>query len=125
MVNDSRLTGRPARLLLLAFTVRFTRPRPRGSLTAHHGFSLVEVLVAIGLLATAIVSLAHLFAAATRANRDAGDTTWATVLAAQKIEELRSDPFPEPLTAQSVDYLDADGNRLDDPGSTRRAYTRR
>ena len=105
--------------------MRFTRPRPRGSLAAHHGFSLVEVLVAIGLLATAIVSLAHLFAAATRANREAGDTTWATVLAAQKIEELRSEPFSEPLTAQSVDYVDVEGNRLDDPGSTRRAYTRR
>lgn len=59
-----------------------------------------------------------------RANLDAGDTTWATVLAAQKIEELRAEPFPEPFV-DSVDYLDSGGKRLDDPGSARRAYTRR
>jgi Tfp pilus assembly protein PilV len=94
-------------------------------LSAASGFSLVEVLIATGLLATAIASLAHLFAVATRANLDAGDTTWATVLAAQKIEELRAEPFPELFVEQSVDYLDSGGNRLDDPGSTRRAYTRR
>lgn len=87
------------------------------------GFSLVEVLIATGLLATALASLAHLFAIATRANMEAGDTTWATVLAAQKIEELRAGPFP--ALQQSVDYLDPGGNRLDDPGATRRAYTRR
>ena len=93
-------------------------------LTALHGFSLVEVLIATGLFATAIASLAHLCAVSTRANLDAGDTTWATVLAAQKMEELRAEPFPEPFTDQFVDYLDAGGNRLDDPGATRRAYTR-
>lgn len=89
------------------------------------GFSLVEVLIATGLLATAIAWLPYLFAVATRANLDAGDTTWATVLAAQKIEELRAGPFPESLVAQSVDYLDSGGNPLDGFVSTRRAYTRR
>jgi Tfp pilus assembly protein PilV len=101
------------------------RPRPSDGLTAASGFSLVEVLIATGLLATVIASLAQLFAVATRANLDAGDTTWATVLAAQKIEELRAEPFPGPFVDQSVDYLDSGGNRLDDPGSMRPAYTRR
>lgn len=111
--------------------MRRTPPRPHGRgplpgcLTAVHGFSLVEVLIASGLLATAVVSLAHLFAVATDANRAAGEITWATVLAAQKLEELRAAPFPQPSAALSVDYLDSRGNRLDDPGSTRRAYTRR
>jgi len=99
------------------------RTRPSRRPTVPHGFSLVEVLIATGLLATVIASLPHLFAIATRANLDAGDTTWATVLAAQKVEELRAEPFPEPL--RSVDYLDSGGKRLDDPGSTRWAYTRR
>ena len=72
-----------------------------------------------------MASLAQLFALATRTNQNAGDTTWATILAAQKIEELRAGPFPGPFTEQSVDYLDAQGNRLDDSGSARRAYTRR
>ncbi len=85
----------------------------------------MEVLIATGLLATVVASLPHLFAVATRANLDAGDTTWATVLAAQKLEELRAEPFPEPLVDRSADYLDSGGNRLDAPGSARRAYTRR
>lgn len=103
-------------------TVRSTRSCRFGPLSAPLGFSLVEVLIATGLLATAMASLAHLFAIATRANMEAGDTTWATVLAMQKIEELRAGPFP--ALQQSVDYLGPGGNRLDDPGATRRAYTR-
>jgi len=100
--------------------------RPCGGLAAASGFSLVEVLIAIGLLATAIASLVHLFALATRANLDAGDTTWATVLASQKIEELRAAPFPERLIDQSVEYLDSSGETLDATASAgRRAYTRR
>ena len=99
--------------------------RPLRRLAAAPGFSLVEALIAAGLLATVMASLAPLFAGATRANMRAGDTTWATILAAQKIEELRAGPFPEPRVDPSVDYLDRGGNRLDDPGSTRRAYTRR
>ncbi len=102
------------------------RPRPRGGVTAASGFSLVEVLIAIGLLATAVASLAHLFTLATRANLDAGDTTWATVLAAQKIEELRAGPFPERPVDLSVEYLDPSGAALDATASAgRRAYTRR
>ncbi len=100
--------------------------RPCGGFSAASGFSLVEVLIATGLLITAVASLAQLFAVATRANFDAGATTWATVLAAQRIEELRADPFPERLVDQSVEYLDSRGDRLDTPASTgRRAYTRR
>ena len=102
------------------------RPSPRrGPITAS-GFSLVEVLIATGLLATAIASLAHLFALATHANLAAGEVTWATVLAAQKIEELRAEPFPEQPVDQSIEYLDSRGDRLDATASAgRRAYTRR
>ena len=109
----------------LRVIVPSTRTRPSRRATAPHGFSLVEVLIATGLLATVIASLPHLFAVAIRANLDAGDTTWATVLAARKIEELRAEPFPEPFVDRSVDHLDSGGHRLDDPGSTRWAYTRR
>jgi len=102
-----------------------TRTRPSRCLTSPHGFSLVEVLIATGLLATVIASLPHLFAVAVRANLDASDTTWAAALAAQKIEELRAEPFPELLVDRSVDYMDSGGRRLDDLGSAGRAYTRR
>ncbi len=106
--------------------MRVSPPGPRAGPTATSGFSLVEVLIATGLLVTAIVSIAHLFALATRANLDAGDMTWATVLAAQKIEELRAEPFPERPVDQSIEYLDAFGDRLDATASAGgRAYTRR
>ena len=102
------------------------RPGSRRSLIAASGFSLVEVLVAMGLLVSAVASLASLFALATRANLDAGNVTWATVLAAQKIEELRAEPFPDRPVDQWVEYLDSRGDRLDATASAGgRAYTRR
>jgi type II secretory pathway pseudopilin PulG len=54
------------------------------------GFSLVEVLVATGLLATSLVALAQLFAISTKANVSSRNSTYAAVLAQQKLEELRS-----------------------------------
>jgi len=57
------------------------------------GFSLVEVLVAVGVLAAAVLSLAQLFAAATMATASARDTGEAAVLAWQKVEQLRSLAF--------------------------------
>ena len=101
---------------------RGPRPRPFGS----EGFSLVEVLVATALLMTAVVSLAQLFVLSTRANAAAGEMTEATILAAQKVEELRAAPVPNILGSQSIDYVDARGVRLgSSPSHGRRAYARR
>jgi Tfp pilus assembly protein PilV len=76
---------------------------------SQRGYSLVDALVASGLLAAAVAGLAQLFVVAARANADARDTTYATVLAAQKIEELRAAAFPDTMGAESIDYLDAHG----------------
>ena len=54
------------------------------------GFSIVEVLVATGLLASALVALAQLFAIATTANAAARNSTITMLLAEQKIEQLRA-----------------------------------
>jgi len=54
------------------------------------GFSLAETMVAVGLLATALVTLAQLFGISTRGNIASRNTTYAAVLAEQKLEELRS-----------------------------------
>jgi Tfp pilus assembly protein PilV len=54
------------------------------------GFSLIEVMVATGLLVTALVTLAQLFVISTRSNLGSHNTTYASVLAEQKLEELRS-----------------------------------
>jgi prepilin-type N-terminal cleavage/methylation domain-containing protein len=67
------------------------------------GFSLIEVVVATSLLAVGMVSLAQLFAVATTSNTNARTSTFATVLAEQKMEQLRGltwgfDPLGLPLT---------------------------
>lgn len=53
------------------------------------GFSIVEVIVATGLLASALVALAQLFAIATTTNANARSSTITMILAEQKIEQLR------------------------------------
>ncbi len=64
-----------------AAPVRFTR---------SHGFSLVEVLVAMTILIVAVTALAQLSSVSARANANAKATTFASMLAAQKMEQLRA-----------------------------------
>ncbi|MEW5984468.1 MAG: hypothetical protein AB1806_19125 [Acidobacteriota bacterium] len=64
--------------------------RLRGRLACQDGFSLSEVMVASGILATGLVTVAQLFAVSTDANRVARRTSTATILAEQKIEQLRA-----------------------------------
>lgn len=100
------------------------------------GFSLVETIVATALLATAVVTLAQLFGVAVRRNLASRDTTYATILAVQKLEELRAaltiapdgdpdwdpdwDPDGAPGSALQentvgwVDYVDQFGRTLGD-----------
>jgi prepilin-type N-terminal cleavage/methylation domain-containing protein len=54
------------------------------------GFTLVETLIATSITAVAITSLTQLFVIATRANADARRATFASILATEKIEQLRS-----------------------------------
>ena len=74
---------------------KFSRTVKQAGLAAdkragEKGFSLVEVLLATTLLTVAIASLAQLFAISTRANTNARLATFTTVLAQQKMEQLRS-----------------------------------
>ena len=55
-----------------------------------HGFSMVEVVVAMGILTVVALGVAQLFAASTRVNLVARSQTSTTVLAEQKIEQIRS-----------------------------------
>jgi prepilin-type N-terminal cleavage/methylation domain-containing protein len=56
---------------------------------SESGFSILEVLVAITILTVAVAALAQMFALSTRANSSARATTYASVLAQQKMEQLR------------------------------------
>jgi prepilin-type N-terminal cleavage/methylation domain-containing protein len=96
-----------------------------GADTKDAGFSLVEVLVASALLVGAITTLAHVFVFAARANVEAQYATYATVLAMQKMEELRSTSMPIEIL-DAVDYADFRGDVLIEGGdSARAAYERR
>jgi prepilin-type N-terminal cleavage/methylation domain-containing protein len=70
---------------------------------SESGFSLVEVMVATTLLAVGLVSLAQLFAVAAANNTNAHNSTFAAVLAEQKMEQLRAlawgfDPVGLPIS---------------------------
>jgi len=69
------------------------------------GFTLLEVLIANSILAVGIMALAQLLAMEVTANADAGQMTFATLLAAQKIEDLRSAPW-ESLNGSAGEFVD-------------------
>ena len=53
------------------------------------GFSLIEVLVATSLLVVGVAGLAQLFVLSINSNHGARNTTFASILAQQKMEQLR------------------------------------
>jgi type II secretory pathway pseudopilin PulG len=63
---------------------------PERSASASGGFTLVEVLVALSLLMAVSIGVVSLFTVAIDAGRVARDRTMAVVLAAGKMEQLRS-----------------------------------
>ncbi|MBI3400173.1 MAG: prepilin-type N-terminal cleavage/methylation domain-containing protein [Acidobacteria bacterium] len=75
---------------------------------SESGFSLLEVLVATTVFALAVAGLADVCAVAARANTSARDSTLASLLAAQKMEQLRSlmwgfDTAGRPLSDTTTD----------------------
>jgi prepilin-type N-terminal cleavage/methylation domain-containing protein len=93
------------------------------------GFSLPEVMVAVALAGLAATSVVQLFPVAIAANLASKDDAYATVLASQKVEALRSSAEDvsaadalEHDTAGQVEYLDATGSLVDASGAV---FTRR
>lgn len=74
------------------------------------GFSLVEVLVAMGLLTAVSMGVAQLFALTTRANVTAKGSTSTTSLAEQKLEQLRSLTWGFDLAGQGLPLSDTTTN---------------
>jgi prepilin-type N-terminal cleavage/methylation domain-containing protein len=93
------------------------------------GFTLVEVLVAMTLIACAAIGVAELLAVTLAATQSARVQTSALVLASQKMEQLRAvawgdaDLSPSPGAALSnntngyVDYLDLRGRLIGSGGA--------
>ncbi len=61
----------------------------KSSFSNDRGFSLIETLVATTIMSVALASLAQLFLISTKSNQSARLTTVASVLAQQKMEQLR------------------------------------
>jgi hypothetical protein len=91
------------------------RSRLRHSGCLNGRVHLVEAFIAASLLAAVCVSLPRAFAGAVEANLAAGDATWTVVLAAQKVEELRSRPVPDLAALESHELLDDRGRLVDVP----------
>lgn len=66
------------------------------------GFTLVETLVAATLVVVAVFGLVELFVMSVRATTRARDSTFAVVLAAEKIEQLRALTWGFDLAGLSV-----------------------
>ena len=62
----------------------------RSKVADDAGTSLVEVLIAVFVLMTGVLSMTQLFLLSTKNNASARSDTFATVLAEQKLEQLRS-----------------------------------
>jgi len=74
------------------------------------GFSLVEVLVSMGLLTVVSLGVAQLFALSTRANVIAKGQTSTTAMAEQKLEQLRGLTWGFDLQGQGLPLSDTTTN---------------
>jgi len=95
------------------------------SFKGERGFSLIEVVIAAGLVAGAFAALAQVLAMSIASNVSARGGSAATVLAAQKMEQLRALAWG--ARVPGVDYLDLAGNVLAEGGASPpgAVYTRR
>ena len=81
------MTDRPLQFSAAWMSQTADGPPP---LSGHAGFSLIEAIIATGLLATLVVGIGHVFLVSSRAIHIARVRTLAAILAGQKMEQLRS-----------------------------------
>lgn len=114
--------------------------------TSHDGFTLLETVVATGVLVTALAGIAQLFAASVRSTREAGVQSTALAAAQGKLETLRAfaftfGPAGEPITHAALssspglsltedtpgfaDFLDHEGKAVAGGEARGAAFTRR
>jgi prepilin-type N-terminal cleavage/methylation domain-containing protein len=82
----------------------------KSSFNSQRGFSLVEVVISLGILTGVSLGVAQLFAASTNTNRVARNRTSTTVMAEQKMEQLRSLDWGFDLLGQGLPVTDTTTN---------------
>lgn len=82
----------------------------RSRFSASAGFTLVEVIVSMGLLTVVSLGVAQLFAASTRANLFARTRSSTTAMAEQKIEQIRSLTWGFDAAGQGLPVSDTSTN---------------
>jgi prepilin-type N-terminal cleavage/methylation domain-containing protein len=78
--------------------------------SSSRGFSLVEVLISMGLLTAVSLGVAQLFALSTRNNLIAKGQTSTTAMAEQKLEQLRGLTWGFDLAGQGLPLTDTTTN---------------
>jgi prepilin-type N-terminal cleavage/methylation domain-containing protein len=76
------------------------------------GFSLLEVVIATTVVAVALVSLAQLALLSRASDRAAAFITTASILAQNKMEQLRAAPFPDGGSTACCEFFGAGGVML-------------
>ena len=79
------------------------------SMSGRKGFTLLEVMIAVFLLAVAIMGAASLTTSVIKSNSLSQTLTTATTLAKDKMEEQKAANFTALPTAGSPDYATANG----------------
>jgi hypothetical protein len=101
--------------------MRGVRRNPRASAAkrSDRGATLIEALIATAIVVTTITSVAHLLAWARRAIWSSGTDTMTTVLAIEKLEQLRSlnFEFDDGGTAVTDDSTDLSGQQPSSGGA--------
>jgi type II secretory pathway pseudopilin PulG len=83
--------------------------------SSSSGFSLVEVLISMGILTAVSLGVAQLFAISTRANFVARGQTSTTAMAEQKMEQLRALTWGFDSDGQGLPVSDTSTNLAVDP----------
>jgi type II secretory pathway pseudopilin PulG len=98
---------------------------PWGRGEAEDGISIVEVLVAITLLAVTMAATASSVIASLQVARDSRESVIAANIAQFELERLRAIPFVDWVTAAGVDGTTTDTGAFDGPDGQRYEVTRR
>jgi type II secretion system protein I len=77
-------------------------------MSSKKGFTLIEVIIAIFLLAVALLGLVSVTTTVIKGNSFSQTLTMATTLAADKMEELKTSSY-DALTTEPPDYASSDG----------------